>query len=308
MATRKTTPPPPPQSVHLSVDQMVRGAQRIERLIGDIEAFDVITLTKRFGPEVQALETRIEGVLESVFGHDTVLYKRYAPAKRLDTGTIQVRSSWIEARGGGYGMHDELGEARGYVTEGKTRSTSLLREAVAWLNDEIAAAEPVIASPLNQALPSSSAYSSKVFIVHGHDGAAKHEVARFLGTLDLEAIILHEQANEGRTIIEKVEAYGGEAGFAIVLLTPDDEGARRGEVSRPRPRQNVVMELGFFIGKLGRGRVCALKSKGDMDLPSDILGIVWEEFEPDGQGWKMSLARELKAAGYPIDWNKVMSG
>lgn len=306
MATRRT-PPPTPQRAHLSVDQMARGVDRIERLIGEVDAFDVNTITKRFGPEVNALEARIEGVLESVFGHDTIPYKRYAPAKRLDTGAVRARTpGWISARGGGYRGDNELAEARQYVNEGKARSVSLLREAVAWLNEEIQAAAPLTTVPPIPVSQETTERSRKVFIVHGHDGAAKHEVARFVDTIGLEAIILHEQANEGRTIIEKVEAYGSEVGFAIILLTPDDEGAKRGDSLRSRPRQNVVMELGYFIGKLGRKNVCALKAGDDMDLPSDILGVVWERFEPEGQGWKMSLARELKAAGYAIDWNKVM--
>jgi predicted nucleotide-binding protein len=298
MPTRGT-PSPAPQPPHLSFDQMERGAERLGRLIGDIEAFDPNTITKRFGPEVKALEARIKGVLESVFGHDTVLYRRYARAVRIDVGPVRAR---MGGRGGSI-WHDELSEAKQYVNDGKAQAVSLLREAVAWLTDEMQAAGATARSPVSQ---ETAAPSRKVFVVHGHDGAAKHEVARFVGTLGLEAIVLHEQANEGRTIIEKIEAYGDEVGFAIILLTPDDEGAKRGDAPRPRPRQNVVMELGYFIGKLGRKSVCALKAGDEMDLPSDILGVVWERFEPDGQGWKLSLARELKASGYDIDWNKVM--
>jgi predicted nucleotide-binding protein len=97
-------------------------------------------------------------------------------------------------------------------------------------------------------------WSRKIFIVHGHDNEAKVEVARFLERVGFEAIILHEQANRGRTIIEKVEMHS-DVGFAVVLLTPDDEGGKRGNSTRPRARQNVVLELGYFIGRLGRDRV-----------------------------------------------------
>lgn len=115
-------------------------------------------------------------------------------------------------------------------------------------------------------------FSSKVFIVHGHDDGARESVARFLERMGLEAIILHEQANQGRTIIEKVVAHS-DVGFAVVLLTPDDEGCVKGGTPELRARQNVLLELGYFIGRLGRERVCALKS-GELEIPSDFAGVV----------------------------------
>jgi hypothetical protein len=144
--------------------------------------------------------------------------------------------------------------------------------------------------------------SNRVFIVHGHDDGARESVARFLEKLGFEPIILQEQANRGRTIIEKFEEHG-DVGFAVVLLTPDDEGRARGGEFRPRARQNVVLELGYFIGRLGRHKVCALKS-GDLELPSDYSGVLWETMDAGG-GWKLSLARELKATGHEVDLNKA---
>jgi predicted nucleotide-binding protein len=143
--------------------------------------------------------------------------------------------------------------------------------------------------------------TNKIFIVHGHVGEPREAVARFLERLGFEPIILHEQANQGKTIIEKFEAHAG-VGFAVVLLTPDDVGGPAGGEQHPRARQNVILELGYFIGRLTRARVCAMKA-GDLELPSDILGIVWTPFDA---GWKQALAKELAAAEYDIDWNKVM--
>jgi len=148
-------------------------------------------------------------------------------------------------------------------------------------------------------------FSRKVFIVHGHDDGARETVARFLERIGLEAIILHEQANQGRTVIEKVIA-NSDVGFAVVLLTPDDEGCEKGGTPEPRARQNVLLELGYFIGRLGREKVCALK-RGVLEIPSDFAGVVWETMDSGG-GWKQALARELEAAGHSIDWNKVMRG
>ena len=148
--------------------------------------------------------------------------------------------------------------------------------------------------------------SKRIFIVHGHDGEARETVARFITTIGLEPVILHEQANRGRTVIEKVEA-NSEVGFAIVLLTPDDVGrANDATELEPRPRQNVLLELGYFIAKLGRERVCALK-RGRVEIPSDFAGVVWEDMDSNG-GWKQRLGRELEAAGQSIDWNLVMRG
>lgn len=145
--------------------------------------------------------------------------------------------------------------------------------------------------------------SRKIFIVHGHDEGAREAVARFLEKIGFEPIILHEQANRGRTVIEKVEHHG-DVSFAVVLLTPDDFGGVAGASSQPRPRQNVLLELGYFIGRLGRENVCALK-RGDMELPSDFGGVVYEAYDVAG-GWKQVLARELQDVGHQIDWNAVM--
>jgi predicted nucleotide-binding protein len=143
----------------------------------------------------------------------------------------------------------------------------------------------------------------QAFVVHGHAGEPREAVARFLEHLDFEPIILHEQANRGDTVIEKVERHSN-VGFAVVLLTPDDEGCKKGGVLGPRARQNVIMELGYFIGRLGRDRVCAIKC-GELDVPSDFEGVVYVPFDSAGS-WKQALGKELKAAGFDIDWNKVM--
>lgn len=147
--------------------------------------------------------------------------------------------------------------------------------------------------------------TDKVFVVHGHDLGAREMVARYLLQIGFDPVILFEKANQGRTVIEKVEAHG-DVSFAVVLLTPDDVGRAATETElEPRPRPNVLLELGYFLGRLGRGKVCSLM-KGDVKVPSDFAGVVWTNFD-DAGGWKQSLARELQAAGHTIDWNKVMA-
>ena len=133
----------------------------------------------------------------------------------------------------------------------------------------------------------------KIFIVHGHDKGAKHEVARFIGNLKLTPTILDEQPSKGQTIIDKFEEHADEAAFAIVLLTSDDLGAPKdnGNERKPRARQNVILELGYFLHGLGRKRVCVLHEEG-VELPSDIQGIVYVPFDKAG-GWKVKLSKEL---------------
>jgi len=146
----------------------------------------------------------------------------------------------------------------------------------------------------------------RIFLVHGHDETALQELARFLERLDQDVIVLREQPNRGRTIIEKFEDYSG-VGFAVVLLTPDDRG---GPASLPfdqqqfRARQNVILELGYFLGRLGRSRVCALYREG-VQIPSDYSGVLYVKLNADG-GWRLQLAKELKAAGLPVDMNKAL--
>lgn len=149
-------------------------------------------------------------------------------------------------------------------------------------------------------------YNDKeVFIVHGRDEEAKEKVARFIEKFDLNPIILHEKASKGMTIIEKIEHYS-DVGFAIVLLTPDDVGATKDERDqlKPRARQNVLLELGYFLGRLGRASVCALL-KDSVEMPTDYKGIVYVPF--DGAGaWKYQVAKEMNDAGYKIDMNKLL--
>jgi len=159
-------------------------------------------------------------------------------------------------------------------------------------------------APLSELATTGPADTNRVFIVHGHEEAPRETVARFLASIGLEPVILHEQANRGMTIAEKLAANGN-VGFAVVLLTPDDVGRSKSESKdKPRARQNVILELGYFVGRLSRERVCTLV-KGEVEIPSDYMGVVYTKFD-DGGGWRQQLARELKEVGYEIDWNKVM--
>lgn len=146
---------------------------------------------------------------------------------------------------------------------------------------------------------------TQVFIVHGHDEAAQNKAARFVERLGFEAIILHEKASSGRTIIEKIEHYS-DVGFAIILYTPDDVGNAKSKAENlnVRARQNVVFEHGYLIGKLGRRNVAALVL-GQLELPNDISGVVYVNLD-EASAWQLQLAKEMKQCGYNIDMNKLI--
>lgn len=141
-------------------------------------------------------------------------------------------------------------------------------------------------------------FGDDVFIVHGHDEAAKYAVARFVENLGLTATILDEHRNRGQTFIDKFEQYVSNAGFAIVLFTADNKLGLR-----LKARQNVIFELGYFIGKLGRERVCLL-FKGEVEMPSDLNGMVYVPMDSNGD-WKLKLAQEMRSVGLPIDLNEI---
>ena len=147
--------------------------------------------------------------------------------------------------------------------------------------------------------------SKSVFVIHGRNNEPKQTVARFLERIGLNPIILHEQPDRGRTIIEKFEDHA-DVRFSVVLLTPDDVGSLQEEQGdlKPRARQNVIFELGYFIGRLGRQRVCTL-IEGDVEIPTDYVGILYNRLDSAG-GWKMKLITELKNVGFNVDANDAL--
>lgn len=281
----------------LNSAELQSGIVRLHRRIEELNAYDVTASADWSPPDLEAIEKAIEDSLERIFGHATTQFYRYQPASHLsftgpgvyvvgfDYETPQITTVEVQA-----GIRDNI-----------QKSISLISQAIRTLEEDLA--EQGAPARITIDSPAKAANSKKVFIVHGHDEAAKEKAARFLTKIGFDPVILHEQANAGQTIIEKFEKHG-DVGFAVVLLTPDDIGGPRGRDVQPRARQNVILELGYFVGRLGRKRVCALKT-GDLEVPSDFAGVVYEEMDPAG-AWQTALARELQEAGHEIDWNQVM--
>lgn len=140
----------------------------------------------------------------------------------------------------------------------------------------------------------------KIFISYGQDKEAKTTVAKFVESLGLKPVILDQQSSKGQTIIDRFEEQADEAGFAIVLLTPDDVGSSKATGKRKlRARQNVIFELGYLLGGLGNQRVCALYKEG-VELPSGIRDVVYVPMDSNND-WKLKLSQGMRKAGLPID-------
>jgi predicted nucleotide-binding protein len=280
---------PSKQPASLTPEEMRAGIERLKKRLEEVKAFDPGSVTDLHNiPHVQKMSAAIGDALVRTFGSDSLDYERYKEAERFLNRPFSV------------GGAEPLEAFRRFLGASRASSIGLLEQAIESLQERLAEVGPSVAGTVLVA--PAKELSRKVFIVHGHDEGARETVARFLERLDFEAIILHEQASRGRTVIEKVEAHG-DVGFAVVLLTPDDEGCVKGGTPAPRARQNVVLELGYFLGRLGRNRVCALK-RGEVEIPSDFEGVVYVPFDSSGT-WKQALGKEL-AAQFEIDWNKVM--
>jgi predicted nucleotide-binding protein len=209
--------------------------------------------------------------------------------------TLKVRSDYVSKVGTGT-PYPAMGvsDARDYVEE----RLAHLRALIARLDLYDEPTETRRRGPIDRPAGSS------VFLVHGHDHELKKAVVQMLSELGLDVTVLHEQADLGRTIIEKFEDHSDVA-YAVVLLTGDDVGRSdsKGSKLRPRARQNVVLELGYFLGALGRSRVTAL-TVGEVEVPSDLAGILFLEVDAGG-AWRRRLASEMHGSGMPVDLSRL---
>lgn len=152
------------------------------------------------------------------------------------------------------------------------------------------------------------AIRKKVFVVYGHDPDSRSQLEAMLRRWEIEPLILDQLPSEGQTIIEKLEKHTSEASFAVVLATPDDVGYRSGHEDEKafRARQNVVLELGMVLAKLGRRNVAILlKQQDKMERPSDIQGLIYIPFKDSVTDGAVLLAKEMAAQGYKIDIGKL---
>ncbi|MBZ9980359.1 nucleotide-binding protein [Mesorhizobium sp. BR-1-1-8] len=279
----RVSPPKAPVQARLSPDELRRGINRLTKRLEEVRAFNPEEMEGDDPhPLTRPLSAAIEASLAETFGVDTVEYDRYHRASYFNYSINMMQRT-------------PRGTIINDLKRERQKSLDLLTAAINLMNDRLN--EGGGDGPADTAWPSKVIDPKKVFIVHGHDEAIRETVARFVGQIGMTPVILHEQPNKGRTIISKFRDEAASVGFAIVLVTPDD-----GEL----PRQNVIFELGFFLGALGAERVAAIV-KQPVTTPSDYDGVVYIPYDGSG-GWKIALAKEMKAAGYTIDWNAVMGG
>jgi predicted nucleotide-binding protein len=291
LATR--TPPRTPQPARLTSEDKRAGIGKLEKRLRDLRAFEVKSLKESTSPALTALEHAVQATLADIFGSDTTDASRYRSAGQLRHYPV-LSFSMNRGQTG-----PSIGEIHRDVAAHIENAIAMIEGIVARFREDLEEDDGGGAEARAEVRAEST---RRVFVVHGHDQGTKETVARFLSQLDLEPIILHEQPSGGRTIIEKFEDYSDVA-FAVVVLTPDDHGGPAGAITQARARQNVILELGFFLGRLGRARVCALK-KGEVEVPTDFAGVVYTTID-DAGGWKVELAKEISASGIEIDFNKV---
>jgi predicted nucleotide-binding protein len=197
-------------------------------------------------------------------------------------------------------IHRDFGRQLRYLAERRDAQVVALDSYIEQLKTEIELRESdvTVGSKIDPVI------SGRIFLVHGQDGEAKHTIARFLERLKLQIVILDEMPNKGRSLLQKFSDYS-DVGFAVVLLTGDDVGGPKGDTLKSRGRQNVIFELGFFLGKYPASRVCVLYEK-EVELPSDFSGIGYVPYDDSG-GWKMKLAKEISVAGVKIDLNLALA-
>ena len=287
MARRRTPEPEAVEVRRLSPEEADRGIAKIRRRIADIQQLETDGVRSNDGRK-RSVETNVRETVREVFGSRSPEFRDF---------------EYFDIDKGGNFIGGSDAEYQQCFLRGIPHAVELLEGLLSRLEER--KQDFMGESAAGTAQPSGAGSSRKVFVVHGHDDAAKEATARVLLHLELEPISLHEQPNEGRPIIEKFEKYA-EVPFAVVLLTPDDLGSSKESPTdaRTRARQNVIFELGFFIGKLARNRVCALH-KGETEILSDYQGVLFVPMDAAG-AWRLTLAREIKAAGIEVDLNKAV--
>jgi len=254
-------------------------SDRLIKLIKEIESLK--KLPSSGYPTFKVWKSNVQRILLKLFGNDIHLEQfsgiKFYPATLFGSETRRTEMK-------------------------KNRLVNGLNEASALLTEFIS--EIPVLDTQNTDSGKTKLDNKKVFLVHGHDEKMLLKVKDFVGSLDLNPIILHEKADEGDTVIEKFERHS-DVGFAVILLSPDDIGytVNKEDEKRPRARQNVILEMGYYLAKLTRKGVRALYVEG-VEIPSDYNGVLFIKFE--GEDWKLKLAREMKASGLDVDLNKLV--
>ncbi len=262
--------------------------RQIHTLSASMDQIDHLEDADTNSPEFSGWVTVTQPVLASILGENFYITHDFARISFVPAPLALDSTALMLA--GDENYHKV--RARSARIAGLRQARSLLIRAIQEVNGRA------------DAPPPARTLTRNVFVVHGHDDALRESTARLLERLGLQPIILAEQEDRGHTIIEKFEAHS-DVGVAIVLLTPDDMGASKANSDslNPRARQNVILELGYFVGKLGRSKVLVLL-KDHVEKPSDWDGVLYIPVDR-GDGWRYKVGRGLRAAGLDVDLNKL---
>lgn len=261
------------QYVH-QLDEMERVERRTGRGVQDGH-YEHLLLDR---DELRAFYYEVELVAHEVLGSDPIPDVVWRPPYR--------QSSAVAPKDPREVLHGEL--------ETTLRFLQSLQADIEKLTMPLTATDPTTETP------TAALERDKIFVVHGRNLGIRHAVCDFLRGLEKEPLVLAELPSGGRTLIEKFEHYATYATYAIILLTPDDIGGlKTSSDAQNRARQNVIFELGYFIGKFGRGHVC-LMSTPDVELPSDLNGVVYVPIDEQNQ-WGWQLVHEFLHAQIALD-------
>ena len=292
MPRRRTEPDDPPNEPERLLVPLEQARSVIGELVQEGEAL--------IQQDIEYTEAGIDGFRgkKKVWADyaATALRRTFAPA-----GVAEAFRDAAEVHVGriGASMPERHGWMQDAIQRGIVELTSLARRA-----ELMPQAAPAPALGRTAVVGSAPQKSSRVFVVHGHDETMTLKVTDVLRRLGLEPVVLKEEPDRGQTLLDKFEAHA-DASYAVVLLMADDEARIRGASSDlvPRARQNVILEHGYFLARLGRNRVTALRATG-VEVPSDLGGILYKEVDAAG-AWQLALAKELRAAGFPVDFNRL---
>jgi predicted nucleotide-binding protein len=196
---------------------------------------------------------------------------------------------------------DSIAELLGPERKMKTKNEATTKDEISKQNTKLSV--PIKFSRYS----SSECFDSKIIIVNGRDHAMKDMVAHAIEKLGLIPLILHDKVDRIKSIWDLSNL--SEGSYAIILLTPDEVNYPifREDEKVLRARQNVILEMGYFLGKLGRDRVAVIyKSVESFELPSDLMGVAYTKFDDEGKWW-FNIAKALQASGYPIALDKLTS-
>lgn len=294
--SRDRATPTPGEPKRFTPEESARAIGLLTRRLSEVQGVNPAQ-TRYDSPEVVTIEDAIRATIRDVFGTDSPEAGGYGYFR-----FVRSKARFVSMRG-----HDNSSEveadARRQFLSNHPKTIALLQGLIQRVEERTVGG----ASLPNKAERTDALLSRRVFVVHGHNEEIKQAVGRVLEQLGLEPVILHEQADKGRTLIEKFEDHGSEAAFAVILMTGDDRGGpgdASHETYRLRARQNVLLEMGFFLGSLGRRRVCVLYESA-VEIPSDYAGVLYKKLDEAG-AWKFELARELAAAGIEVDANRLL--